>query len=88
LLACSLARSLARSLTRFLLFSICSISRSLPAQTDISLPGLKSSVPQTRSLPLDWTGVCGANPCSASASAAAPAAAAATTTRLRGAGQA
>ena len=65
--------------------SIC----SLRLQTDISLPGLKSSVPQTRSLPPDWTGICGANPCSAAAAAAAPAAATTTTTtRLRGAGQA
>ena len=31
--------------------------------TDISLPGMKSSVPKTRTLPLDWVGVCGKNPC-------------------------
>jgi hypothetical protein len=38
-------------------------------------------VPKTRTLPLDWAGVCGKNPCPASAAAA-------TTTRLRGAGEA
>ena len=46
--------------------------------TDISLPGLKLSVPKTRTLPLDWT-ICGKNPCPASADAADAAA-----PRLRG----
>ena len=32
--------------------------------TDISLPGLKSSVPTTHTLPLNWT-ICGKNPCAA-----------------------
>jgi len=36
--------------------------------TDISHPGLRSSVPQTRKLPLDWT-VCGKNPCAGPAEA-------------------
>jgi hypothetical protein len=40
-------------------------------------------VPKTRTLPLDWAGVCGKNPCPASAAAATT-----TTARLRGAGQA
>jgi len=33
--------------------------------TDISLPGLKSSVPKVHTLPLDWT-ICGKNPCTTS----------------------
>ena len=78
----SLARSLARS-PAFSSSPFCSILRSLPAQTDISLPGLKSMVPKTRTLPLDWAGVCGKNPCPDSAAAATT-----TTARLRGAGQA
>jgi len=41
-------------------------------------------VPKTRTLPLDWAGVCGKNPCPAAAAAAA----APTTARLRGAGNA
>ena len=40
--------------------------------TDISHPGLRSSVPQTRKLPLDWS-VCGTtNPCAGLETAASP----------------
>ena len=39
-------------------------------------------VPKTRTLPLDWAGVCGKNPCPAAAADAPP------TARLRGAGSA